>query len=96
MAFTAGILRVMDDREIEGVVAHELGHVLHRDILISSVAATLAAAITLLARMAFWFGGSAATTTTADGGAIGAIAHDDPGPHRRHADPDGHLALARI
>src|SRR2546428_266511 len=39
-----------------GVVAHELGHVLHRDILISSVAATLAAAITMLARMAFWFG----------------------------------------
>ena len=47
-----GILELMDDREIEGVVAHELGHVLHRDILISSVAATLAAAITMLARMA--------------------------------------------
>ena len=44
---------------MEGVVAHELGHVLHRDILISSVAATLAAAITFLARMAFWFGGGA-------------------------------------
>ncbi len=56
VAFTTGILRLMDDREIEGVVAHELGHVLHRDILISSVAATIAAAITLLARMAFWFG----------------------------------------
>jgi heat shock protein HtpX len=40
------------------VIAHELGHVLHRDILISSVAATLAAAITFLARMAFFFGGS--------------------------------------
>ena len=48
----------MSDSEIEGVVAHELGHVLHRDILISSVAAMLAAAITMLARMAFWFGGS--------------------------------------
>jgi heat shock protein HtpX len=58
VAFTAGILEVMNDNEIEGVVAHELGHVLHRDILISSVAATLAAAITFLARMAFWFGGS--------------------------------------
>jgi len=57
VAFTEGILRLMDDREIEGVVAHELGHVLHRDILISSVAATIAAAITALARMAFWFGG---------------------------------------
>jgi heat shock protein HtpX len=56
VAFTEGILRLMDDREIEGVVAHELGHVLHRDILISSVAATLAAAITSIARIAFWFG----------------------------------------
>ncbi len=58
VAFTVGILKIMNDNEIEGVVAHELGHVLHRDILISSVAATLAAAITFLARMAFWFGGS--------------------------------------
>jgi heat shock protein HtpX len=57
IAFTAGILQLMDDRELEGVIAHELGHVLHRDILISSVAATIAAAITALARMAFWFGG---------------------------------------
>ncbi|HLH38701.1 MAG TPA: zinc metalloprotease HtpX [Bryobacteraceae bacterium] len=56
VAFTAGILRLMNDRELEGVVAHELGHVLHRDILISSVAATLASALTFLARMAFWFG----------------------------------------
>lgn len=47
----------MDNTELEGVVAHELGHVLHRDILISSIAATLAAAITALSRMAFWFGG---------------------------------------
>jgi heat shock protein HtpX len=58
IAFTAGILQLMDDRELEGVVAHELGHVLHRDILISSVAATIAAAITALSRMAFWFGGT--------------------------------------
>ena len=60
VAFTTGILQIMDDREIEGVVAHELGHVLHRDILISSVAATIAAAITALASMARWamiFGG---------------------------------------
>jgi len=58
VAFTSGILQIMNDSEIEGVVAHELGHVLHRDILISSVAATLAGAITMLARMAFWFGGT--------------------------------------
>jgi heat shock protein HtpX len=56
IAFTTGILQLMDDNDLNGVIAHELGHVLHRDILISSVAATLAAAITAIARMAFWFG----------------------------------------
>ncbi len=58
VAVTAGILRVMDDRELEGVLAHELGHVKNRDILTSSVAATIAAAITMVGRMLFWFGGS--------------------------------------
>src|SRR5579871_305670 len=58
VAFTTGILQIMNNSEIEGVVAHELGHVLHRDILLSSIAATLAGAITMLSRMAFWFGGS--------------------------------------
>ena len=72
IAFTAGILQLMDDRELEGVIAHELGHVLHRDILISSVAATIAAAITALARMAFWFGGG--RRDDRDGGGFEAIA----------------------
>ncbi|HXP87672.1 MAG TPA: zinc metalloprotease HtpX [Bryobacteraceae bacterium] len=58
VAFTEGILQLMSDRELEGVVAHELGHVLHRDILISSVAATLAGAITYLSQIMWWFGGS--------------------------------------
>jgi heat shock protein HtpX len=56
VAFTHGILTVMSDNELTGVIAHELGHVKHRDILIASVAATLAAGITMLARMAMWFG----------------------------------------
>jgi heat shock protein HtpX len=56
VAVTAGILRLMNDRELEGVIGHELGHVKHRDILISSVAATIASAITMLARLSFWFG----------------------------------------
>jgi heat shock protein HtpX len=58
VAVTSGILALMDNHELEGVIGHELGHVLHRDILIGSIAATLAAAITVLARMAFFFGGS--------------------------------------
>jgi heat shock protein HtpX len=56
VAFTAGILSLMDDAELEGVIAHELGHVFHRDILISSVAATLASAITFLSRMFYFIG----------------------------------------
>ena len=70
VAFTAGILQLMDDREIEGVVAHELGHVLHRDILISSVAATIAAATMFISRMAFWFGGSRDDEDSGGGNAI--------------------------
>ncbi|HUQ94572.1 MAG TPA: zinc metalloprotease HtpX [Bryobacteraceae bacterium] len=57
VAVTMGILELMNDRELEAVIAHELGHVLNRDILISSIAATLGAAITFLGRMAFFFGG---------------------------------------
>ena len=96
VAFTAGILRLMSDNELEGVIAHELGHVLHRDILISSVAATIAAAITMLARMAFWFGGAGSRDDDDRGGADRRHRHDDPRAHRRHADPDGDLALARV
>ena len=57
VAVTRGLLQVMDDREIEGVLAHELGHVKNRDILTSSIAATIASAITWAAQMAFFFGG---------------------------------------
>jgi heat shock protein HtpX len=57
VAFTEGVLRLMNDSELEGVVAHELGHVKNRDILTSSVAATIATTITFLARMSFFFGG---------------------------------------
>ena len=60
VAATEGILRLLDARELEGVIAHELAHVRHRDILISSVAATIAATIMMLASMARWaalFGG---------------------------------------
>src|SRR5256714_12514956 len=60
VAVTHGILVLLDDEELEGVLAHELGHVNNRDILISSIAATIAGAITMLASMGRWamiFGG---------------------------------------
>jgi heat shock protein HtpX len=56
VAVTHGILNLLNDEELEGVLAHELGHVRNRDILTSSIAATLAGAITILARSAMWFG----------------------------------------
>ena len=51
---TEGILRILDDEELEGVLAHELSHVKNRDVLVSTIAATLAGAITYLAHMAQW------------------------------------------
>jgi len=58
VAATEGILRILNDEELEGVLAHELAHVKHRDILTSSVAATLAAAIMMASRFAMFFGGA--------------------------------------
>jgi heat shock protein HtpX len=60
VAVTQGILNLLNDEELEGVLAHELGHVNNRDILISSIAATIAGAVTMLANMGKWamiFGG---------------------------------------
>jgi heat shock protein HtpX len=57
VAATEGILQILDDDELEGVIAHELAHVKHRDILISSIAATLAAAIMMVSRFAMFWGG---------------------------------------
>jgi heat shock protein HtpX len=57
VAATEGLLQVLTDSELEGVIAHELAHVKHRDILISSIAATLAAAIVMVSRFAMFFGG---------------------------------------
>jgi heat shock protein HtpX len=57
VAATEGILQILTDDELEGVLAHELAHVKHRDILTSSVAATLAAAIMMISRFALFWGG---------------------------------------
>jgi heat shock protein HtpX len=70
VAVTHGILQLLNDEELEGVLAHELGHVRNRDILTSSIAATLAGAITILARMAFWFGMGGGDRREREGGGI--------------------------
>lgn len=60
VAATEGILDLLDDEELEGVLAHEIGHVTNRDVLVTTLAATVAAAIAFASRMAFWsslFGG---------------------------------------
>src|SRR6201996_8881397 len=76
VAVTQGILGLLNDEEMEGVLAHELGHVRNRDILISSVAATIAGAITILAsmgRFAMIFGGYGNDRDRRDGGGITAL-----------------------
>jgi heat shock protein HtpX len=76
VAVTRGILDLCDDEEIEGVLAHELGHVRNRDILTSAIVATLAGAITFIGRMVFWgemfgFGGGG---NDREGGALSMLA----------------------
>src|SRR5205823_4477599 len=71
VAVTQGILNLLNDEELEGVLAHELGHVRNRDILISSIAATLAGAITYASRFGMFFGGGSRDDRR--GGALGAL-----------------------
>jgi heat shock protein HtpX len=76
VAVTHGILGLLTDEELEGVLAHELGHVKNRDILTSSIAATLAGAITLIARMGYWatlFGYGGGGGRRERGGGLGAL-----------------------
>jgi len=77
VAATEGIVRMLNRDELMGVMAHELGHVMNRDILIGTVAATIAGAISMLASMAQWamiFGGGGRDREDRQGGGIGAIA----------------------
>lgn len=76
VAVTEGIMRLLDEQELEGVLAHELAHVKNRDVLIATIAATLAGAITYLAHMAQWaaiFGARREEEDEGGGNAFGAI-----------------------
>src|SRR5256886_2147542 len=66
-----GLLRILDQEELYGVLAHEFAHVRNRDILISSVVAVIAGAITMVAQMAMWFGGG--SRDARDSGPLGAL-----------------------
>jgi heat shock protein HtpX len=77
VAVTQGLLQVVDENELRGVLAHEISHVRNRDILIGSVAATVALAITFLARMAMWgaiFGGGGGSRDDNGGNIFGLLA----------------------
>jgi heat shock protein HtpX len=77
VAVTEGIMRILNKEELEGVIAHELSHIQNKDMLISSIAATLAGAIVMLAHMAQWaaiFGGGRSDDEDNGGGIIGLIA----------------------
>lgn len=76
VAVTKGIMRILNKEELEGVIAHELSHIKNKDMLISSIAATIAGAISMLAIMAQWaaiFGGGSSDEDNG-GGIIGLIA----------------------
>jgi len=73
VAVTQGLLELMTNEELEGVIAHELSHVRNYDILTSSIAATVAAAITYIAHWGMFFGGGRDDDREGAGGAIGAI-----------------------
>ncbi|MCP3973480.1 MAG: M48 family metalloprotease [bacterium] len=74
VAVTRGILQIMDHNELEGVLAHELAHVRNRDILIASVAATIGAALSFLARFAFWTGAGRRNNDNPIGAIVGLVA----------------------
>ena len=98
VAATQGIMQVLTEHELEGVIAHELAHVKHRDILISSVAATIAAAIMMVARMAMYAGMFGGGRDDREGGSnpIALIAMIFLAPLAAGSDPGGDFEVARI
>ena len=99
VAVTQGLLELMNDDELEGVIAHELSHVRNYDILTSSIAATIAGAITWVASMGRWamiFGGWGGSDNDREGGGLTALLMLIFRAARRNAAAAGHFSPARI
>ena len=97
VAVTTGIMDLMTPEELSGVLGHELTHVINRDTLTSTVAASIAGAVTMLASMAQWaaiFGGAGERRARRRRG--GRFTDDHSGSDRRHAGPDGHFQIPGI
>ena len=93
VAVTRGILEILDERELRGVLAHELSHVANRDILIGSIAAAIGMSITFLARFALWFGVGRRPQRDRHRRAAAGLG---PRPDRGRDHPDGREPLARV
>ena len=96
VAVTTGILGIMDERQLRGVLAHEISHITNRDMLVGTIAATIGGAISFLGNMALWssmFGGGD------DEGGVPMplmLLSADPGAHRGDHHPAVRVALARV
>ena len=99
VAVTAGLMELMNDDELEGVIAHELSHVRNYDILITSIAATLAGAITWIASMGRWamiFGGFGDSREQPEWRRARGADHDARRADRRVVDPARNFPAARV
>ena len=98
VAVTTGIMRILSREELEGVIAHELAHIKNRDILVGTVAASIAGAISYLAQMAQWamiFGGRS-NDDDRGGNPIAALVNDDRRSNCCHDGADGDFPVTGI
>ena len=97
VAVTEGIMRILNREELAGVIGHELAHIRNRDILIGTVAATIAGVFSMIATMARWamiFGGGRSDDDEGGGILSSLVMIDHCRAHRGHADSNGHQPVA--
>lgn len=98
VAVTTGIMRILSREELEGVIAHELAHIKHRDVFVGTIAATIAGAISYLAQMAQWamFFGGRREDGDEGGNPVAAVAMIDSGTNCSYVDADGNITFEGI